>query len=423
MSDHTNSYDDKSIVSFGSSLNSTKDSAPIEFDDITLNSRGLTLNSVDNTTNASIEHSVLFDFDSKTLNSGIFTLNSNEISLNSDELKSFSGDKYKTTTSTEDIASFEADNITLNIRDTTLNTHAANIPLSTNILPHVTNSTFSGVSIITNNTEQPYSSNSHIVDKSPHVDTTPHLVHIQPHIVHKSSTIGSLIADTLPPIFSNSLPSNPTNHTKSILTIPKFTPSYAIEKKKVIIDVAVLCQEYTNVETICNDNIVNLDEIPITKEVFQAIFYPYKDNFGMNKDFMHNNPELIPLISFLPEHRHLNNNKKFYLVEELIANIERNLNISRNCFTKESLVELTNEIIGIKSLLNINCCSVLASLSWQNVLEVIENYKLINCDHDKSLKEEDNVIIPICVVNIVFKTPTPDVKNTVIRFNYKIIDY
>jgi hypothetical protein len=192
--------------------------------------------------------------------------------------------------------------------------------------------------------------------------------------------------------------------------------TYKIDKKRVIIDVAVLCQEYTNVETICDDNIVNLDEIPVTKEMFQAIFYPYKDNFGINKDFMINHKELLSLVSFLPEHRSINNNKKkFYLLEELIANIERNLNISRNCFTKDSLVELTNEIIGIKTLLDINCCSVLSSLSWPNVLEVIENYKLVN--------HSDESIVPVCVVNIVFKTPTTDVKNTTIRFNYKITNY
>jgi hypothetical protein len=31
-------------------------------------------------------------------------------------------------------------------------------------------------------------------------------------------------------------------------------------------------------------------------------------------------------------------------------------------------------------------------------------------------------VIPICVISIIFKTPTPGVKNTVVRFNYRIID-
>ena len=186
---------------------------------------------------------------------------------------------------------------------------------------------------------------------------------------------------------------------------------------RVVIDVAVLCQEYTTIDTMCHDNIINLDEIPITKEVFQSIFYPYHENFGFNKDFVRNNNDITPYISFIPEFRSVNS-KKFYLLEEIIANIERDLNISRNCFTKESLVELTNEIISIKSLYNINCCSVLSSLSWQNILEIIKNYQLINCDQCE--KGDESKIIPICVVNIIFKTPTPGVKNTIIRFNYRI---
>ena len=218
-------------------------------------------------------------------------------------------------------------------------------------------------------------------------------------------------------------------NTHSIVTnsINKTQPNIM---NRVVIDVAVLCQEYTTIETMCHDNIINLDEIHLTKEVFQSIFYPYHENFGLNKDFVNNNMDISSHISFIPEFRSVNS-KKFYLLEEIISNIERDLNISRNCFTKESLVELTNEIISIKSLCDINCCSVLASLSWQNILEIIKNYQLINyCQCEKGSESGENYckicknskseIIPICVVNIIFKTPTPGVKNTIIRFNYRI---
>jgi hypothetical protein len=216
----------------------------------------------------------------------------------------------------------------------------------------------------------------------------------------------------------------PVNNTPSIIKkLDDIT-------NRVVIDVAVLCQEYTTIDTMCHDNIINLDEILITKEIFQSIFYPYHDNFGLNKDFVSNNPKISEHISFIPEFRSVNS-KKFYLLEEIISNIERDLNISRNCFTKESLVELTNEIISIKSLCDINCCSVLSSLSWKNILEIIKNYKLINnCQCVKGPESDENYceicktskseIIPICVVNIIFKTPTPGVKNTIIRFNYRI---
>jgi len=178
---------------------------------------------------------------------------------------------------------------------------------------------------------------------------------------------------------------------------------------KIYIDIAVLCEEYTNIGVICGDHILNLDEIDIPEHIFQLIFYPYKENFGLNKDFLNNNKQLLEYISFLPEFRIINN-KKFYLLEEIITNIENDLSISRNCFTKESLVELTNEIIDIKSILDIKCCSLLSSLTWENVLEIINNYEKIKC----------NEIIPILVVNIVFKTPTQGVKDTIIRFQYKL---
>jgi hypothetical protein len=193
--------------------------------------------------------------------------------------------------------------------------------------------------------------------------------------------------------------------------------------KKVIIDVAVLCQEYANIDITCNDNIINLDEIGITKEIFQSIFYPYGENFGINKDFVCNNTTMLPYISIHPDCRTFMQ-KRFFLLEELISNIERDLNISRACFTKESLIELTHEISSIKTLCDINSCSVLSSLSWTNISEIINSYRLVKtciCNYTCGDCVKSN-IIPICVVNIMFKTPTPGVKNTIIRLHYRMIN-
>ena len=193
---------------------------------------------------------------------------------------------------------------------------------------------------------------------------------------------------------------------------------------KIIIDVAVLCQEYTEIEKMCHDHIVNLDEIEITKELFQSIFYPYCENFGINKNTVCNNSFYQEYISFLPDYRSVNG-KKFYLLEEIISNIESDLNISRNCFTVESLVELTNEIISINSFCNLNCCSVLSSLTWCNILEIIKNYSILNenCgDCNSGSGSIHQPVIPICVISVIFKTPTPGVKNTIVRFNYRITD-
>lgn len=178
---------------------------------------------------------------------------------------------------------------------------------------------------------------------------------------------------------------------------------------KIHIDVAVICEEFNNIDLLmCEDHIINLDEIDVTMDMFQMMFFPYKENFGLNKDFFINNDKFLPLISFFPDYRSING-KKFYLLEQIISNIETDLCITRYCFTKDSLVELTNEITSIKTLLDIKCCSVLSSLTWSNVLDIIKNYSFIH-------KE----IIPILILNIVFKTPTKGVKDTIIRFQYKI---
>jgi len=208
--------------------------------------------------------------------------------------------------------------------------------------------------------------------------------------------------------------SNTTNTTNTRSHIKNH-----IINNNIIIDVAVLCQEYTQIDKMCEDHIINLDDITISKDLFRSIFYPHGENFGIDKNFIHhNNKEIFPYISFLPQYRTVND-QKFYLLEKIISNIENDLNISRNCFTVESLVELTNEIISINSLCDINCCSVLASLTWSNILEIINNYKFLE---DDKLCNEKKEIIPICVISIIFKTPTAGVNNTIIRFNYKIID-
>ena len=189
-------------------------------------------------------------------------------------------------------------------------------------------------------------------------------------------------------------------------------------KYKVVIDVAVICQELAEIDKMCDDHVINLDEILITKEDFQNIFYPFSENFGINKNSIVANDFYLQLISFLPEFR-TTNKKKFYLLEEILTNMESDLNISRNCFTTESRVELSSQILGINSLCDINCCSLLSSLTWSNIMDIIYNYQLIN--KDKCTNTNDP-IIPICVVTVIFKTPTPDVKNTVVRFNYRLTD-
>lgn len=176
-----------------------------------------------------------------------------------------------------------------------------------------------------------------------------------------------------------------------------------------LIDIAVLCQQYSAIDITCdNNNVTILDDIEINKNDFMKLFYPHGENFGINKTIAEN-PNYNHYLSFQSIHRTVKGNK-FFLLEQIFKNIESDLNISRNCFTTSSRIELSNEFSSIKSLCDMNCCSVVSSLPWSNVEDIIHNYSI----------NENKKINPIFVVSICFKTPTPNVKDNVIQFHYKI---
>jgi hypothetical protein len=189
--------------------------------------------------------------------------------------------------------------------------------------------------------------------------------------------------------------------------------------KEFMIDVAVLCQEYTQVDFHCNNaNMIQLDPIVITEETFKHLFYPYGENFGLDKKNQ-NNKNLEHYITFLAPHRTLRDGKKFFLLDEIITNIESDLNISRNAFTTTSLIDLTNEISKIKTLWDLNVCSVLSSLPWSNIEHLLENDRIDKKpDFEESQKNRPDQLT--LVVSVVFKTPTEGVRNTIIRFPYLI---
>jgi hypothetical protein len=175
-----------------------------------------------------------------------------------------------------------------------------------------------------------------------------------------------------------------------------------------LIDIAVLCQEYSSVDVSCeNSHTTILDEIEIYKKDFLTLFYPYGENFGINKNII-NDVRYNKYLSFESEYRTING-KKFFLLEQILQNLELDLNLSRNCFTNHSRIELANEFSSIKSLCDMNCCSVVASLPWSNIETILNNYKI-----------SDKYMEPIFAISICFKTPTPNVKDTIIKFHYKI---
>uniref|UniRef100_A0A6C0BCB7 Uncharacterized protein n=1 Tax=viral metagenome TaxID=1070528 RepID=A0A6C0BCB7_9ZZZZ len=177
------------------------------------------------------------------------------------------------------------------------------------------------------------------------------------------------------------------------------------------IDIAVLYQELTPIDVILNNsNITELDEIHIEEDIFKRIFYAHGETFGLDPS-LKNSKEYYPYITFLTPYRKVNN-KLFVLLEQIFKNIENDLNLSRNCFTTTSCVELTNEILNIKTLCDLRCCSVLNSLTWENIEQLNKNYKLSHTDNEKN-----DLIL---VISVILKTPTEGVKNTIIKFKYRI---
>lgn len=181
----------------------------------------------------------------------------------------------------------------------------------------------------------------------------------------------------------------------------------------IALDIAVLCQEYSPIEVSCNNNhIIELDEILITEDIFRQIFYPYGENFGLDNKVC-SNSTAFPYITFLPPWRTLNCGQPFSLLEQIILNIENDLNVTRNCFLTCTLIELSKELSNIKTLCDINCCSLLCSLPWSNVINIIRN-DYLNRDINNPLRQT------LLIISVIFKTPNTCILPTIIKFKYRM---
>jgi hypothetical protein len=181
----------------------------------------------------------------------------------------------------------------------------------------------------------------------------------------------------------------------------------------IYLDIAVLCQEYTSVEILpTNNHIIELDEILIDENTFKQIFYPYGENFGLDKNIC-SNQYLLNYITFLPPLRSFNCGIPFSLLDQIINNIEEDLNVTRNCFTTESLIDLSKEISSIKYLCDINCCSLLSSLTWSSIMDIIRTSY-------KNRSPSNLFTQTLLVISVIFRNPDPRVLPTIIKFRYRM---
>jgi hypothetical protein len=182
-------------------------------------------------------------------------------------------------------------------------------------------------------------------------------------------------------------------------------------KNIVTIDIAALCMEYTKIEKMCDHQIIDLDDIYISKIRFKKLYYPQGETFGLDKKIA-SQEEMTPFISFHHEYRTVKGSK-FNLLESIIRSLENTMNVSRHCFTSDTMIELTNELGTLKTLCDIPCCSVLASLPWSVLDDSMNTHKGLNTDKEEPIFN--------CRLSIYFKSPSVP-EPIVVRFNYIIID-
>ena len=179
----------------------------------------------------------------------------------------------------------------------------------------------------------------------------------------------------------------------------------------IYLDIAVLCKEYSNIDVTPNNNhIVELDEIPISETMFRKIFYPYGENFGLDKNKY--TQDMFHFITFLPSHRTVDK-KAFSLLEQIILFTEIDLNVTRNCFTKCTLIELSNEITNIKTLNDLNCCNTVACMSWSNIVSILK-HNYINKDNSHPYRNA------LLVISVVFKSLNVNVLPIIVKFKYRV---
>lgn len=182
------------------------------------------------------------------------------------------------------------------------------------------------------------------------------------------------------------------------------------------INIAVLCQKYSNIELINNNPPIQLQPIPITLNLFKYIFYE-NDSFNINPTVC-NNPNLFNYISLLPGPnnefsmgigRYKMDETPFSLVNEIYTQITQCLNIGLEAIDPSSRIILNKEISTIKSLCNLHCQSLVNSLRWTDITN------LVLADPKYDYSNTLNLSI-----TLIFVSNTEDVTNLSVVVNYNV---
>ena len=178
--------------------------------------------------------------------------------------------------------------------------------------------------------------------------------------------------------------------------------------KRFILDIAYLKKDLEKtIKLDTNYHTLQLDPICIDEHTFKQIFYQ-SDNFGIHNT----DEELCQYITFCTPWRTVYG-RGFSLLDTIISNLEEDLNVTRNCFTTESLLELSKEISNITTLCDIPLFNAV-TLSWPQILQRIRE-KYINTSYANKFDKVE------LIITIVFKVRMEDTLATHVKFTY-IID-
>jgi len=187
-----------------------------------------------------------------------------------------------------------------------------------------------------------------------------------------------------------------------------------------VIDVAALGHVLSPIELKETAHVVELDDIPISAMIFRRIFYALDGevfNLDCNLCRSEQPNDMRKFISFSPQERTVNN-MRFNLLNTIFGHLEEDLEVPRECFDLTCRMELERELACIDSICDINSCSVLTALHWNEVKKLLLSQGALPSGKDP----DGNPIYHVLKVSIIFKNPNRDVKDTIIKFRYLIGD-
>ena len=197
-------------------------------------------------------------------------------------------------------------------------------------------------------------------------------------------------------------------------------PSGNHNAKKIILmfDIAALSHLHSPIQLLenCINNVL-LDAIEIDANKFKNIFYSTGDSFGINPSTLPFSDPTLKFTSCLPPHR-TQNGQPFILSEELLKYAEYDLGVSRISLSTSSVLDFLQDISKIQSIKDVTGAgggTVDTALTWSNICSIIQN-------EQNARNLQNKLTDVILAINLLFKSENPAIKDTMVKFQYKISD-